>query len=69
MCVLREGICTWRAPGSDELPLLIDMPSSPVSMSESRSTTSTHESGSKPSVFGANLGLRMRMCSASTPLQ
>ena len=33
-------------PGSEEFVLLMLMPSSPVSMSESRSTTLLHESGS-----------------------
>lgn len=67
--MLREGICTCDEPGCVELPLLMEMPSSPTSMCESRSVTSAHESGSNPSVLGVNRGARMRRFSAITPVE
>ena len=47
--------CMCSQPLSELFPLFTEIPSSPVSISESRSTTLVEESGSKPSVFGVNL--------------
>jgi hypothetical protein len=51
--MFRAGIWMCVEPFTLEFELLMLMPSSPVSMVESRKTTSVLESGSKPGVWCA----------------
>ena len=69
MCTFRVGIITCEEPGTVEFIDLIDIPSSPVSIKEWRSTTLTQESGSNPSVLGVKRGLTISTRSTRTSSQ